>query len=379
MGELNEQAIEKLLEKREIDKEEVDYRSIWDNSLTQKENFNLLREHLNKNFPNSKPDEEIDLSEYIGQKQEHNKEMVEKEKEELQREQRQSIKQIAENENTDIQQHYKFHNNYVEMVADGDANAYICKSNAGLGKTYQTLNKLQKKGLEINQHYKLINTYSTPLEFYRTLYRNKDKVLVLDDIEGVLSSKEAVSMLKSALWSTTGNREIQYRSTKLPSDLPDKFEFKGGVIMLVNELNMKGENMEALKNRCLYHELNFSHKEKFELMSKIANKDLDKDLDKQEKHEVLEYLQELVNESHRLNIRNLMKSLDIYRTRDSWKELVKNQLEYDKDSDLEVLKEITEQGYDKVKKQVKEFRKETGKSRKTFYRYKKKLRNRGEI
>lgn len=376
---MNQKNIEKICHKYNVNPQQIDTKALWDNTLTKKENYKKLRQEIRKHSNNKVKTSEYykEIDKYQQQQQEHNKETIQKEKQELQEKQRKAIKKIARNKNTNIAKHYKELRELIKTTSNKHSNALIVKSKAGLGKTYQTLQTLQEQNKTLNDDYIYINTYATPLEFYRTLYRNKDKLIILDDIEGVLKNKRTIGMLKSALWSTSGEREIQYRSSKLPSDLPDRFNFDGQVIILCNELKLSGEDIEALKNRCLYHELNFSHKEKLEIMSKLGNKDLGKNLNKKEKQEILKYIEKVITPAHRFNLRNYMKSLEIYKHNPSyWKPLVKEQLEYEKKEELETLLEIMDKGYSTTKEEIKEFQEKTGKSRRTYYNYKKKLLDR---
>ena len=104
---------------------------------------------------------------------------------------------------------------YLDMAVQGKASVLI-HSRAGLGKTYTTLKKLEGKD------YKYNSGFASPLALYKELYEHRNKVIVLDDIEGMLKNQVAISILKAAL----GNGTVSYLTTsKKLGEAPQEFEF----------------------------------------------------------------------------------------------------------------------------------------------------------
>ena len=76
------------------------------------------------------------------------------------------------------------------------------------------------------------------LSLYATLhaFKNKGKVVVLDDVDSVFSDVQGLNILK-AVMDTTAKRQVHWLSTggRLNTmGLPDNFIFNGGVILISN-------------------------------------------------------------------------------------------------------------------------------------------------
>ena len=88
-------------------------------------------------------------------------------------------------------------------------------------------------------------------------------MLVLDDCDSVLVDDVALNILKAAL-DTSKKRVVSWNTESRvlrQEDLPNSFEFKGGVIFITN-INFKNvrskklkEQLEALESRCHYLDL----------------------------------------------------------------------------------------------------------------------------
>ena len=115
------------------------------------------------------------------------------------------------------------------------------------------------------EKYEVVKGAMTALGLYAKLYEHADAnhVLVFDDCDSVLMDELSLNILKAALDS--GKRRVLHwnaDSAKLRSEgIPNKFEFKGGVIFITN---VKFENvrskklqdhLEALQSRCHYLDL----------------------------------------------------------------------------------------------------------------------------
>ena len=279
-----------------------------------------------------------------------------------------SIKTIVENNKTETNGYFHTAIEYIKMVAKGYTNGLILKSSGGLGKTYITLTELEKikeEKPELNIIY--MNTYSTPLEFYQFLYKNNDKntIIILDDFEGILTNPIGVSILKSALWSISDKRKLNYLTTSDKRTAPEEFNFDSRMIFLVNSLEINAE-LEAMITRCLYAELNFSYEQTIKIMYEIAKQPY-KELSQEERMKVMDFIKERSNEATELNFRTLIKAFDIYRySKDNgleWTGLVSELLQ--EDDDLKLIMEIMDlEKEDRNNKWIRE----TGKSIRTLQR-----------
>ena len=76
------------------------------------------------------------------------------------------------------------------LLGSDDTPALIIKDKrGGIGKTYEILECLKEHKLKQNKDFVYVNGQITPLALFKTLSRYQSKIIVMDDIEGVLSNK----------------------------------------------------------------------------------------------------------------------------------------------------------------------------------------------
>ena len=132
------------------------------------------------------------------------------------------------------------------MLVKGDQASVIVSGPGGLGKSHTVIKALASNGLKdctmveepiggraSKKAYRVVKGHATPLGLYRTLYENKDGVLVFDDCDSVLKDPLSLNLLKGALDSYS-KRIISWKSDRMDEDLPSVFEFKGRVVFISN-------------------------------------------------------------------------------------------------------------------------------------------------
>jgi len=265
------------------------------------------------------------------------------------------------------------------MVAKGITNGVIITGEGGIGKSYNVLKQLNQMGLKEGKDYVRLTTYSTPLEFYRQLYEHRDKkVILIDDVASIWNNKTMVSILKAVLDDIGGKRIAQYSTTSDKKGfVPDKFIVNAGIIIIANDLPKKDKDVRAVMSRCHNFEINLSYNEMIILLTDIA-KNIDiEGINKDERLEIVNWLDEYCNASYQLSLRTFNRLTELYRhNKKTWKELAKNFLR--NDEDLEIALNVCRE-YGTSKEQVKAFIEKSGKSRATFYTLKKKLKVKGVI
>jgi hypothetical protein len=130
---------------------------------------------------------------------------------------------------------YKGVETFVEQMALGNVRSLIINGHPGIGKTHSVKKYLEQyaKG-----NYFIVAGRITLLSLYQALYsfKNKGKVLVLDDVDSIFSNVEGLNILKAAM-DTTQERKINWLSTTARLNtmgLPESFTFNGGVILISN-------------------------------------------------------------------------------------------------------------------------------------------------
>lgn len=265
---------------------------------------------------------------------------------------------------------YELTKEYVRAVARGYIDALILVSEGGLGKSWITVKTLAEEGLAEGKDYAVLTTFSTPLQLYHKIYEHRDKLLVLDDVEGIVSNRTALSIVKSALWSATPRRIVQYNSTTEKLKAPESFEFTGRMILCMNELPNNAV-ARALRSRAVYYEIRLPHERVVELMREIADSRKDGPLTEGERREVADYIARTSTPATNLDLRTVVKACGLRafskNNGGGWEAMVDGMLE--RDEELELLVELAGSG-GTVGEQARRWTNITGRSRATFFRRK---------
>lgn len=238
----------------------------------------------------------------------------------------------------DINQRFEFLYDLVKMVITGTANSLIVTGEGGLGKTHTVMHALTSAGMrdvidfglpDVVEgeelvwsnpgDYAVVKGFSTAKGLYRTLYENRNKVLVFDDCDSVLKDKVAVNILKAAL-DSYDKRYISWMSEGSfgGDDLPRVFEFTGRVVFISN-LPQNALN-QAIKSRSLRIDLSMTAPQKIDRMEQILP-DVLPEYDMQVKLDALEFLREHAEKATDLNIRTLMNVAKIRMSIKKWEAL----------------------------------------------------------
>jgi len=128
-----------------------------------------------------------------------------------------SERSMIQTEKFSINERFGFLVDFVRMIADRSAPSLIITGGGGLGKTYTVVSTLMGTGLEDSADlvgmgsdsaidvvrsqrlFTVIKGYSTAKGLYRTLYENRNRIIVFDDCDSVLKDPVAVNLLKGAL------------------------------------------------------------------------------------------------------------------------------------------------------------------------------------
>jgi hypothetical protein len=210
----------------------------------------------------------------------------------------------------------------VDSVALKYSPGFFLYGSGGIGKTFTVTDQLQENGLP----WQMLNGDLTAAGLFDFMSIYRDQVLVLDDMEFLLSNKVAVSYLRAATW---GNRTV----TKTIKNKRFKFQFSGGIIILSNEPIGRSNILLALAQRLQPYEFEPSDEELLAMMNKIAYT-CPHGLSTDSCQAVLKFLIANLNiiSDTRLNLRIYMNALNarlMFEKGDSqvhWKDLIACQL-----------------------------------------------------
>lgn len=232
-----------------------------------------------------------------------------------------------------INERFGFIQDMVSMVCKGDQASVIVSGPGGLGKSHTVTKALQANGLKdctlveepigaraSKKAYRVVKGHATPLGLYRTLYENKDGVLVFDDCDSVLKDPLSLNLLKGALDSYS-KRIISWKSDRMDEDLPQVFEFKGRVVFIsnlpVNALD------QAIVTRSMAVDVSMTAKQKVERMRTIvAEPDFMPEYTMDQKSDALDLIDVLCDRVKELSLRTLIQVTKIRKSAgDNWKNL----------------------------------------------------------
>ena len=252
---------------------------------------------------------------------------------------------------------YKELEEYIKMFQKQNCDLLVIMSKAGLGKT-TTLKKMMKK-----EEYIYVNTHSTPLKTYLTLYNKRDCPVVFDDISEILKNNIMVSMLKS-LADTSPIKELHYNTTsKLIGNAPESFKTTSNVCILVNEFDIRNKSLAPLIDRGFYIEF-LPNKE--EILRKINEINESQSIEDSEKC-VYEFIEKNYQKIEKLSLRTYIKALQLFRDNSKrWKEKFMKMIGFDEKL-IEYLK--LKEKYKTDKERIKKYKW----SRATYFRIRSEL------
>lgn len=230
-------------------------------------------------------------------------------------------KKAATSEKFNINERFEFVEGLVNMIASGLTPSAVITGEGGLGKTYTVNKTLVASGLKdlsdvgalevastINRRnsFTSVKGYSTPKGLYRTLYENKDSVIVFDDCDSILKDPVALNLLKSAL-DSYGKRIISWNAEGFGRDdeLPRSFEFKGRVIFISNLAQDKID--QAIRSRSMMVDLSMTEDQKIERMEVIAqSEEFMPEFTTEFKKDALDLIRDLKQDAKEISLRTLI-------------------------------------------------------------------------
>lgn len=205
---------------------------------------------------------------------------------------------------------YKELEQFYKMFAQQTCDLLIVMSKGGLGKT-SMLKKVMK-----NTEFVYINTHSTPLQTYKTLFDKQDCPVVMDDMDAVLKNNIFVSMLK-ALADTKPIKELHYSTTsKLIGNAPESFKTASNACLILNEFDVNNKALQPILDRGFYVEFLPGKKEIMKKIRQISKAHSTED----EQNEVLAFLEKNACKIDDFSLRTYQKALQLYRfDKSTWK------------------------------------------------------------
>lgn len=219
-----------------------------------------------------------------------------------------------------INERFGFVADMVTMLAKGNQASVVVTGPGGLGKSHTVTAALNDCGMidyslaedfavgalvKSNKAFRVIKGYSTPKGLYRTLYENKDGIIVFDDCDSVLKDPVSLNLLKAAL-DSYDRRIISWRADIKDEDLPTTFEFKGRIVFISNLASSQLD--QAIISRSMAVDLSMTTKQKVERMKFLLDQaSFMSEVSKSVKQDAMDLIEKLQDNVKELSLRTLIQ------------------------------------------------------------------------
>lgn len=285
-------------------------------------------------------------------------EEIQKAEEQAEIEFEKTLKRIEQDKTTNIiEEYYYIPKQFAKMVANGNSKGLILYGECGCGKSYNVMRAFR----ESEKEFVYLSGHITNLELYHFLFKNRSKNIILDDIN-ILDNEINLNMLKSCLNDNSGI--VSYNSSSAKLRVPNKFIFEGTICLLLNKKPRDNASLKAVESRVLNYELKLSYKDKIKIIFELAKTDY-KTISQEKRMEIVKWIKDNTNEAtNNFNLRVLFHLYEMFLfDNKNWKKLGEKILVKNEELNWII------QGL-----HYNEWCSKTGKSVKTYYRYKDRLK-----
>ena len=241
-----------------------------------------------------------------------------------------------------IAERFRILDEMTDAVANGVVRGLIVSGPPGVGKSFgvetilEEYDAMAKIGGAVKTE--IVKGSMTPIGLYQTLFNNSNAgdILVFDDCDSVLFDEVCLNMLKAVLDSGK-KRTISWKaesSALRREGIPDRFDFKGGVIFItnVNFENVRSkkikDHLAALMSRCHYIDLGMdSVDDKFIRINQIIRDGMLKEygFSKEFEKEIVDFMHENAQRLREISLRMVLKIADLAKMNfDNWKGLARS-------------------------------------------------------
>jgi hypothetical protein len=154
----------------------------------------------------------------------------------------------------------------VTAVIKGFKTGLFLYGSGGVGKSFTVLGHLEHH----QAGHQLYNSRMTAKGLFLALKHAPDAVHVLEDMERLTKDADAQGVLRSALWAQPGHDRAVTWTTA--TDGPQRFVFRGGLILISNRPLADMPELRALATRIEVHRLDVSDAELTALMLDLAGR-----------------------------------------------------------------------------------------------------------
>jgi hypothetical protein len=255
------------------------------------------------------------------------------------------------------------------LLSSEHFHALLIQGPPGISKSSSVENILKHLGAE----FRAIGSFTTPLALFHSLAEAPAGLFLIDDVSGIFEDPTATAILRAATWPTAGTNGLRRITWSSQSEKVKQgsFEFSGKLILLTNSPPPRRYS-DAVLSRMLYLNIILA-KEDVADMLRVAAKSNEHYKDSSLAQSVAVWLISLLGEiDHtRVNLRTMRLGYELASKHpDSWQEILRGLLPR---SARWLAKSLRYNGGN-VEEQAREFSKQTGLSRRTFFNYRREQR-----
>lgn len=200
--------------------------------------------------------------------------------------------------------------------------------------------------------------HATPASIIKRLYENRDSIILIDDVDGIIQNTQVKSLLKQ-LCELKVEKDIFWDSTSpIFEDMVFPFHGTWRVIVCLNNFKRMDDDLKAVMTRGIYLSFTPTNEEIYNDLSKWFTDE-----------EILQYLYELRNMSKNFNFRIPEKCLMRKQAGQKWKRYMFSELRLD--DKLRHIHDIKLNNF-KGEYAITEWKKRTGEEKSSYYNYKQK-------
>lgn len=248
------------------------------------------------------------------------------------------------------------------LLSSNNFHSLVIEGAPGWGKSTTVERVLNENG----KIFKALGSYTTPLALFKFLSQNPKELLVIDDCAGIFGDTIAMAILKAATWPSSGSdgtRLVSWATTSERVKL-DSFFFDGKIILLTNYTPTNGDGI-ALASRSLHYCITPSTSDMEAIVLSMAGSS--SFIDQTKAQEVAQILIERGRQTdfRGVNLRALQMGYELSTSgRPDWRALFLKVLPKPDPTHLAYLLSSRE---GTVEDQFREFHRQTGLSRRTFF------------
>lgn len=156
---------------------------------------------------------------------------------------------------------------FTKMVIDRFTPSFLLTGMAGVGKTYHVKKMLETSSMVREKDYVVCQGKATPFSLYRFMHDYREKFILVDDCDCLLTDLDSINLLKAAMDSYS-TRIVGWPSKATEKEgLDSSFEFSGGIVFISNKSVDTIDT--AIRSRCICQDIRLSRDELYEYVVEI--------------------------------------------------------------------------------------------------------------